>query len=75
MLSTSDDTDDIRQAYVLGASSFFVKPPDLPSLKGLLKKIHDYWLECEVPEIDAEGYALETNSRGRLGARYAKPRR
>src|SRR5688572_24047816 len=26
MLSTSDDSDDIRQAYLLGASSFFVKP-------------------------------------------------
>ena len=75
MLSTSDDSDDIRQAYLLGASSYFVKPPGVQSLKELLKKIHDYWMECEVPEVDAEGYAVETNSRGRLGARYKKPKR
>src|SRR5687767_6150694 len=35
MLSTSDDADDIRQAYLLGASSFFVKPRDLRDLRAL----------------------------------------
>jgi len=29
MLSSSDDPDDIRQAYLLGASSYFIKPRDL----------------------------------------------
>src|SRR5688572_16893798 len=43
MLSTSDDDDDIRQAYLLGVSSFFVKPVDIGDMKRLLKKIHDYW--------------------------------
>ena len=75
MLSSSEDADDIRQAYLLGASSFFVKPQDVAVLRALLKKIHDYWMECEVPEVDAEGYALATDSRGRLGARYAKPKK
>lgn len=75
MLSSSDDDDDIRQAYLLGASSFFVKPHNLNDLKKLLRKIHDYWIECEVPEVDSEGYALKTNSTGRLGARYTKPKR
>ena len=75
MLSTSDDPDDIRQAYLLGASSYFVKPVGLESLKELLRKIHEYWAECEVPEVDAEGYAVETESKGRLGARYKKPKR
>jgi len=75
MLSTSDDADDIRQAYLLGASSFFVKPPTLAGLKSLLRKIHDYWTECEVPEVDAEGYAITTTDSGRLGARYKKPRK
>src|SRR5688572_25354127 len=75
MLSTSDDDDDIRQAYLLGASSYFVKPPDPEDLKALLKKIHDYWSECEVPQVDAEGYATATDSTGRLGARYTKPTR
>lgn len=75
MLSASDDRDDIRQAYLLGASSFFVKPASLDGLRALLRKIHEYWKECEVPEVDKDGYALPTNSTGRLGARYKKPER
>jgi CheY-like chemotaxis protein len=75
MLSNSDDTDDIRHAYLLGASSYFVKPLDIPSMRKLLKKIHDYWIECEVPEVDAAGYATPTDSTGRPGARYKKPKR
>jgi CheY-like chemotaxis protein len=75
MLSSSEDPDDIRQAYLLGASSYFVKPAGLRALKELVKKIHDYWAECEVPEVDAEGYAVPTESHGRPGARFPKPRR
>jgi CheY-like chemotaxis protein len=73
MLSSSQDTDDIRHAYLLGASSFFTKPSDIASLSGLLKKVHDYWSECEVPGVDADGYALMTNSFGKAGSRYDKP--
>ena len=75
MLSSSDDEDDIRQAYLLGASSYFVKPPGFSALKVLLKKIHDYWTECEVPRVDLEGYALPTDSRGKPGSRFTKPKR
>ncbi len=75
MLSSSDHPDDIRQAYLLGASSFLVKPPTLAGLKTLLHKVHDYWVQCEVPEVDLNGYALRTNSAGRPGARYNKPQR
>jgi CheY-like chemotaxis protein len=75
MLSSSEDTDDIRHAYLLGASSYFVKPGGLPGLRALLGKIHSYWAECEVPEVDESGYAVDTDSRGKLGARYTKPKR
>lgn len=75
VLSCSDDPDDIRQAYLLGASSFLVKPVSLAALKTLLRKVHDYWTECEVPEVDEDGYALPTSSLGRIGARYTKPQR
>ena len=75
MLSNSQDSDDIRQAYLLGVSSYLVKPPTLAGLKTLFRKIHDYWAECEVPEVDLDGFALATNDRGRLGARYKKPKR
>src|SRR5215204_2668946 len=75
MLSSSDDTDDIRHAYLLGASSYLVKPDGLPALRALLKKIHEYWSECEVPEVDTEGYAVATSSTGKAGARFPKPDR
>ena len=75
MMSSSDNPDDIRQAYRLGASSFLVKPPTLEGLRKLLQHIHEYWAQCEVPEVDADGYAVATNSTGRPGARYKKPNR
>ena len=75
MPSNSIDCDDIRQAYLLGASSYFVKPAGVPELRALLKKIHNYWSECEVPAVDVDRYAVSTDSTGRLGARYKKPKR
>jgi CheY-like chemotaxis protein len=69
MLSSSSDADDIRHAYLLGASSFFTKPADAVSLSLLLKKIHEYWAECQVPALDSDGYALMTNSFGKAGGR------
>jgi len=73
MLSCSDDADDIRHAYLLGASSYIVKPEGLGALQALLKKIHEYWAECETPEVDEQGYALPTSSVGKAGARFPKP--
>jgi CheY-like chemotaxis protein len=75
MLSSSDDPDDIRHAYLLGASSFLTKPAGFPALRSLLQKVHDYWAECEVPEVDAEGYAVPTMSKGKAGERFTKPTR
>jgi CheY-like chemotaxis protein len=75
MLSSSEDADDVRHAYLLGASSYMVKPIGVRAMRALLKKIHEYWGECEVPEVDESGYAVDTDSRGKLGARYTKPKR
>jgi CheY-like chemotaxis protein len=75
MISSSDDADDIRQAYLLGASSYMVKPSSLDGLEGMFRRIHEYWADCEVPEVDVDGYAVATSSKGRLGARYTKPQR
>jgi CheY-like chemotaxis protein len=75
MLSSSQDADDIRHAYLLGASSFFTKPTDAGSLANLMKHIHEYWAECQVPGVDEDGYALMTNSFGKAGSRYDKPTR
>jgi CheY-like chemotaxis protein len=75
MLSSSQNEDDIRQAYLLGASSYFVKPQGIPELTELLKTIHDYWRKCEVPQVDLEGFAMPTESRGRPGERFTKPQK
>ncbi len=75
IFSSSDDQDDIRHAYLLGASSYFLKPSSQPALENLVKRIHDYWKDGQVPQVDVEGYAIETSSRGKVGERFAKPTR
>lgn len=75
MLSSSDHVDDIRTAYFLGASSYILKPNSQTALCALVKKIHDYWSECEIPQVDESGFALATNSKGRAGERFPKPKR
>src|SRR3954471_16470241 len=72
MLSGSDDPDDVRQAYLLGASSFIVKPHGLDALEGIVQKLHYYWSECEVPIVDDSGHAQPTNSRGKAGERFSR---
>jgi DNA-binding NarL/FixJ family response regulator len=73
MLSGSDDPDDVRQAYLLGASSFIVKPQGYEGLQGIVQKVHYYWAECELPMVDDFGHAVVTNSTGKLGERFTKP--
>jgi DNA-binding NarL/FixJ family response regulator len=70
MLSSSDDPDDVRRAYLLGASSFIVKPHGIDALEGIVQKLHYYWSECEVPLVDDSGHALGTDSRGKVGERF-----
>jgi CheY-like chemotaxis protein len=73
ILSASGDLDDIKKAYLLGASSYLVKPSDLPGLLRLTKILYDYWNECEVPEVDATGRQLHTESAGKMGAGIPQP--
>ena len=73
MLSDSSDPDDIRHAYLLGASSFFTKPSNVAELNALIKSIHEYWSQCQVPVVNEDGYAVMTDSRGRAGQPYPKP--
>ena len=70
MLSGSNDLDDIRQAYEFGASAYFVKPSRPEALEALVYKIHDYWSECEVPEVDDQGIAVMTISGGKASERF-----
>lgn len=75
VLSGSQDNDDIKKAYLLGASAYHVKPSSPLALRGLIKALHDYWLLCEVPEIDRNGQQVETDSAHKLGRRFAQPGR
>jgi len=70
VFTSSNDLDDIKKAYMLGASSYHVKPSSPEQLRQYLKVLHDYWMTCETPEVDSAGKQLRTNSVGKLGERY-----
>ena len=73
VLSASMDRDDIKKSYMLGASSYHVKPTNLDELRQQIAKLHAYWSTCEVPEVDVTGKQLPTNSAGKLGERFVQP--
>jgi PAS domain S-box-containing protein len=73
VLTGSADLDDIKKAYMLGASSYHVKPSAPDGLRKVLLALNNYWLTCEVPEVDSTGRQLRTNSAGKLGERFEQP--
>jgi CheY-like chemotaxis protein len=73
VLSASHDAHDIKTSYMLGASSYHLKPDNIESLENQLRVIHDYWMTCEVPEVDASGKQLSVKSKGKLGERFPQP--
>ena len=73
VLSASADVDDIKKAYMLGASSYHVKPQTTEALRNQLAVINAYWMTCQVPEVDITGKQLHTNSQGKLGERFPQP--
>lgn len=70
VLSGSQDNDDIKKAYLLGASAYHVKPSSPLALRALVKTLYDYWLLCEVPEVDRSGKQVVTDSAHKLGQRF-----
>ena len=74
VLSSSEDPDDIRTAYLLGASSYHVKPTTFDELQSQLRIIYDYWMICRVPEVGPNGMQVRTISKGKLGERFPQPR-
>jgi CheY-like chemotaxis protein len=71
VMSGSADHDDIKRSYMLGASSYFIKPASYDGLKILMQTLHNYWTSCETPATDTTGKRLETDSRGKLGERFS----
>jgi CheY-like chemotaxis protein len=72
VLSSSEEADDIKKAYMLGATCYHVKPIDYLALRKQLKILHDYWMTCRVPAVDRTGRQLPTKSAGRPGERFAQ---
>lgn len=70
VLTGSQDNDDIKKAYWLGASAYHVKPSSPEGLRTLVKALHSYWLMCEVPEIDRDGKHVATSGSHKLGERF-----
>lgn len=73
VLSASSDLDDIKKSYMLGASSYHVKPQTTEGLRHQLAVINAYWMTCQVPEVDVTGKQLRTDSVGKLGERFPQP--
>jgi len=73
VLTSSQDLDDIKKAYMLGASSYHLKPHSPEELRHQLKVLHAYWMTCEVPQVDSSGRQLRTDSKGKLGERFKQP--
>jgi CheY-like chemotaxis protein len=73
VFSASSDLDDIKKAYMLGASSYHIKPGSPDALIHQIQVLHDYWVTCEVPLVDRTGKQLHTESRGKLGERFLQP--
>lgn len=73
VLTGSADPDDIVKAYLLGASCYHRKPGTQKELCHQLKILHDYWMTCETPKVDATGRQVHTDSVGKLGERFKQP--
>lgn len=70
VLSESRNLDDIKSSYLLGASSYHLKPTTLAGMTHLVLVLHAYWMTCEVPEVDLTGRQIETDDRGKLSQRF-----
>ncbi len=71
VFSASSDPDDIDKSYALGASCYHVKPSTAERFAALVRQLHEYWMTCEVPEVDRTGVRKITDSTGRIGRRYS----
>lgn len=70
VFSSSEDLDDIKRSYMLGAGSYIKKPFSFEEMRKLLQIFYDYWMACETPQTDSGGTRLDTDSEGKLGERF-----
>lgn len=51
VLSASAEPQDVQQAYELGASTYFQKPPSIEELTELMRTINQYWNQAARPSL------------------------
>ncbi len=51
ILSSSEDENDVRLAFELGANGYFVKPATLNDLRKMLQAIYDFWSWSLKPKV------------------------
>lgn len=71
VLSGSQDADDIRNAYRLGASGYLVKPSSPIELRKIVKTLHDFWVLCESPAPSFADGEASSDGCGKLDERAA----
>jgi CheY-like chemotaxis protein len=64
VFTSSEDLEDIKQAYLLGANSYLVKSKTFDGLCDQFKFIYGYWMRVRVPPIDPEDRLSETPHEG-----------
>ena len=52
VFTSSEDMDDLKRAYLLGANSYLVKSKTFEGLCDQFKFIYGYWMRVRVPPID-----------------------
>jgi CheY-like chemotaxis protein len=73
VFTASADEDDVKKAFLCGATAYHVKPVDTSERDLLCRKLIDYWATSEVPRVDEHGAQLQTESSGKLGERIPQP--
>ncbi|ACB73459.1 response regulator [Opitutus terrae] len=72
VLSGSSDADDVEVSYLLGASSYIVKPPTASELCDRIRTMMEYWCHCEAPITTRTGMHIRTEAHGKIGERYSR---
>jgi len=55
VLSSSDDPEDMKRCYQIGASAYLVKPMMPDQSRELVRHIYDFWMDVDVPPSDRQG--------------------
>lgn len=70
VFSSSRNDDDVRTAFMLGASAYHCKPLHLEETERCLAGILSYWGGSLVPPVDASGRLVISGSAGARGSRF-----